>query len=271
MSEKPAPSNGDGLFVKVPIEILARKDLTPAAKLVLAVVADRIGENGRAWPGIRRLGEDCGLGRNAALRSIQELEAVELLIVEHVEGNPARRTNTYRLSTTYPIQERTRSRDVPETDVGRTRNGTGYVPETGTEPDQENQIKRTRSRRARGATVPSPEVEAIYAAYPRKVGRPKALEGIAKAIERIRAKGNPDPAAWLLGRTKLFASSPAGDAGRFTPHPTTWFNQERYDDDEQEWHRNGERSGTSGGPARIDATPGKYARVAQKIGSGGSR
>ena len=87
-------------------------------------------------------------------------------------------------------------------------------------------------------------IEAIYQAYPRKVAKAEALKAIGKAAARV--KGRPetqgDPAAWLLGRVVAFAESPAGKAGTFTPHPATWFNKGRYDDDQAEWQRTEDNS-----------------------------
>ena len=67
----------------------------------------------------------------------------------------------------------------------------------------------------------------IYEAFPLKVGKPKALAAIRKAMEEV-------PASRLLELTKTFAASrPSGTP--FTPHPTTWFNQKRYEDDPATW------------------------------------
>lgn len=67
--------------------------------------------------------------------------------------------------------------------------------------------------------------EEFWTAYPRKVGKPKA----SASWERL-------PAA---DRDKAIASIPAHaaspqwvkDAGQFIPHPATWLNQRRFDDD----------------------------------------
>jgi len=77
----------------------------------------------------------------------------------------------------------------------------------------------------------------IYNAYPRKVARETALKSIAAAIARIAAEPDapPDIGAWLLQRTRLFAQSDKGNAGEYTPHPSTWFNAGRYHDDETTW------------------------------------
>jgi hypothetical protein len=73
------------------------------------------------------------------------------------------------------------------------------------------------------------QAEEIYAAYPRKVGKPVALRAIVKAFEQI------EPAK-LLEVTKQFATARNGDV-EFCPHPATWFNQERWNDDPATWLR----------------------------------
>jgi hypothetical protein len=67
----------------------------------------------------------------------------------------------------------------------------------------------------------------IYEAYPRKAGRPKALTAILKALVGLRGTMTPDQ---LLAATQAFAKSRIGEDQQYTPHPTTWFNQERWAD-----------------------------------------
>jgi len=88
------PPTADG-YVRVPTAILNRRDLTPADKLVFAVVADRIGENGRCWPGVRRLAADCGLGTGTAAAAVKRLEAAGLI---HREPGRGQGTTNYRLA-----------------------------------------------------------------------------------------------------------------------------------------------------------------------------
>ena len=52
----------NGKFYKLPQDLAARTDLTPSAKLVYAVIADRIGANGKCWPGERSISRDAGMG-----------------------------------------------------------------------------------------------------------------------------------------------------------------------------------------------------------------
>ena len=81
----------------------------------------------------------------------------------------------------------------------------------------------------------STQAEEIYAAYPRKVGKPAALRAIQRALKT-------HPAEFLLARTKLFAATYNGPA-HFIPHPATWFNEARFNDDPETWRRPGAANG----------------------------
>lgn len=76
--------------------------------------------------------------------------------------------------------------------------------------------------------------ESIYEAYPLKVGRPKAMRAILAAIRDTGI----DPEE-LLQRTRQYATirkhrkPKEGEAK--TCHPTTWFNQHRFNDDPSTW------------------------------------
>ena len=82
-----------------------------------------------------------------------------------------------------------------------------------------------------GETKPDLEAQAaeVYAAYPLKVGKPAALRAIRSAIQ----KHGFEP---VKAATEAYAAVRAGDKA-YLPHPATWFNQERYNDDPATWHR----------------------------------
>jgi hypothetical protein len=108
--------------------------------------------------------------------------------------------------------------------------------------------------------VISPE-EAIYQAYPRKEGHAVAIRAIEKAVKKLvdgtteskRPRMSKREAQKLLsGVVEVYARSPAGQnpERKFIPHPSTWFNGERWDDDQEEWQHTGATNGTSN---RMDA------------------
>ena len=94
-------------------------------------------------------------------------------------------------------------------------------------PDITNRAKRITKK----------QIEGIYQAYPKHIGKRAALKAIKTALDRIGKRKPPpdDPVAWLLERVQVFAASPKGSDGKFTPYPATWFNQDRFDDDPKEW------------------------------------
>jgi len=89
---------GDGVtekFYKLPADLAARTDLTPGEKVVWAVLANRIGDNGFCWPGVRLLADDTGLTVNGILKCLRSLERKHLLRIEH-QGSG--KVNHYRLA-----------------------------------------------------------------------------------------------------------------------------------------------------------------------------
>jgi hypothetical protein len=87
----------------------------------------------------------------------------------------------------------------------------------------------------------SESFEQWYAIYPRKVSKEDAAAAFGRALTKIvqrRGMTNEEALDWLCGVTSVFSKSTAGNSGTFTPHPASWLNQGRYDDDQAEWARN---------------------------------
>jgi hypothetical protein len=83
-------------------------------------------------------------------------------------------------------------------------------------------------RTLRKTAIPQSVLEEIYRAYPKRVGKEAALRAIKKSLGRI---GPTKDAEWLLGKTRAYALQIQGQEERFIPHPATWFNDGRYDDE----------------------------------------
>jgi hypothetical protein len=94
--------------------------------------------------------------------------------------------------------------------------------------------------------------------YPRKEAKGKALEAWKKAGKRLVGSGmsRPGAVAHLLDRVQAYASSPRAtqsDPSKI-PHPATWLNQGRYDDDPQTWQTPLTDRGVVAGSAAKDDT-----------------
>jgi hypothetical protein len=84
----------------------------------------------------------------------------------------------------------------------------------------------------RSAKVPSensPDVDAIYRAYPKRVAPRAAKKAIVAALKRLAPEKTGD---WLLGRVQRYAQTCQGKDKQFIPFPATWFNGGQYDDED---------------------------------------
>lgn len=116
------------------------------------------------------------------------------------------------------------------------------------EKSEKMQMIRRSSDEEREVLLTSDFAVSIYNDYPRKVGRAKALAAIRNAIKRFQKQekcSEIDAAQVIHSRVIEFAKSPAGKRGQYTPHPATWFNQDRYLDDPKEWYVTEEANGNN--------------------------
>jgi len=87
--------NSTWLFYKLPKDIAGRRDLPASAKIVLAVLIDRIGPNACCWPGIRCLAKDSGLSQHAVINALRKLQAGRLV---QIERRSTGQSNRYRVA-----------------------------------------------------------------------------------------------------------------------------------------------------------------------------
>ena len=224
---------------------LADPQLSTPQKLVVAVaVASANGKSAECFPAYSRLQEQLGVGRSTISSALRVAEGVYLERAG-VGRNGATR---YRVITTNGTENASQSLGP---DRGpQSRSGTHPVPSvdlasppaghirTGLSSVNSNESKK-RSKHRRFDDV---AIESIYDAYPRKVAKRNAIKSISLSLTRISKRGEPNPVEWLLNRVRKYAQSRAGEDSKFTPHPATWFNQERYEDEPTEWHHNGSRA-----------------------------
>jgi hypothetical protein len=74
----------------------------------------------------------------------------------------------------------------------------------------------------------------IYRAYPRKVARGAALKAISKALQTVSFEELLE-AVEAYCRSRVDENGQFRDDRKYTPHPSTWFNQQRWADDREEW------------------------------------
>lgn len=95
------------------------------------------------------------------------------------------------------------------------------------------------------------EFNAWYDLYPRQVDKGRAQTAFNKAVGAIAKERKielSEAIAWLMLATEAYAKSPAGNRGQYTPHPSTWLNNKRYDDNTAEWSKPSASAGVTYDP-----------------------
>jgi hypothetical protein len=110
--------------------------------------------------------------------------------------------------------------DVPP--VSRDMSRDSHAPNSdGHDVDVEGEVEKNTSSRKRD----EPEgFAAFWMAYPRKIGKGAAVKAYAKALKDATP-------AQLLAAASEFARERAGQDEKFTPHPSTWLNAQRWEDE----------------------------------------
>lgn len=83
-------------------------------------------------------------------------------------------------------------------------------------------------------------IDKIYDAYPRKVDKNRAKGAIAKAIARIKKEGGQQSdllqhTIRYAGVLKRYGINSRHEKWKLVPHPSTFYNQDRYSLEESEW------------------------------------
>lgn len=203
--------------------------------ILMLALADLCTDGGYCFASRKSLAKRCRCSERHVQRMLQGLiDAEEIELVQ--EGGGRGKAPVYllaRYSEGGVLTSFERETSAPERETSATK-------KVDMPPSQSvSQRNRNNSTNAFGDDVVN-----IYEAYPLKKGKPSAMRAIQKALKTIDA-------ATLLERTKAFAEARQGDLA-FCPHPATWFNDERYNDDPATWRRATDKK--SGGRSAINAS-----------------
>lgn len=214
--------------------------------LVLLAIADFADECGCAFPSSETLAAMSRQTERNLRKSLIRLKTIGCLDVDY---NASRyRTNVYKIlypeiedrigvrggGLKDPLSNRQPVPRDPRSVISVIDQGTGIV-RTGVQgqgdllmqdpdqvPDPSVLVQVNQYLNVNGAA------EQLYTLYPRKASKPEALRAIKKALKTI-------PYQELRDKTVAYAKARESEDPSFTPHPSTWFNQERYNDDPSTW------------------------------------
>lgn len=118
----------------------------------------------------------------------------------------------------------------------------GKLPEVSPEVSASRQLSSHKNKK-KSASLSSDDArfDAWWGIYPRRVGKKQAHKAFAAALREVDFET-------LMAATHAFAASDKA-RGDFCPHPTTWLNQGRWDDDPATWQDHG------GNGQQVSSTP----------------
>ena len=186
--------------------MLCEKVSTPSAKLLLITLASYTDVDGVCFPSITTLSQVTGLNRATIIRGINTLVA---------EGHIVRLGNEHK-STTYGFT-------LIMEDIMEGENSRILRPEV----DSNNIISlssKSKNTSGRNLRPSDPMFYVFWQAYPRRVGKGHARQAFEKA-KRFASVHE------IIEGAKKFAVHVADREPQYIPHPTTWLNGERWEDD----------------------------------------
>lgn len=222
------------------------------------------GEHDSCWMSTRQLSDLSGVSLGQISKSKDNLVAVGLISVDERESADGPPRDEITVCDVWEKNRFSCSQGdqlaVSCSPHDQSRSPGDQLRSPGDQPiirKKKNPLRRTHEEEQRLIAA----CESIYQAYPRKVGKQDAIRAIEKTIVGLldskRFEDEAEASAWLLTRVETFSKSPAGQAGEYTPHPATWFNKGRFDDDDSEWQRKNVMHGSS----RADDPRGNAAAV----------
>lgn len=171
-----------------------------------------------------------GLTVRQIANRIKELESVGLISVYQVDGKSYMQMINVVKRLRGDVEKNVFCPAPDVTTTGRRRaddvTTTGRQPNPVTDTTQPNPTQE----RAADAASASASFDSFWQAYPRKVAKQAAAKAFASAIKKTDA-------AKIIQAAEAFAKSDTGMSGEFCPHPATWLNAGRWDDDPKEWRR----------------------------------
>ncbi len=170
-------------------------------------------------------------GKESIQSAMQELKEHGYAVLENEIGEDGKLVGKFWHIHESPVEGKTPQRGKPAK-VKPAASNTHTESNTDRKVTQtcEFDLKEDQEPEKKTKAKESAQAEEIYQAYPRKVGKPKALAAIKKALKEIEA-------AELLAIVEAYTEAIDGTEARFIPHPARWFNEQRYGDDPSEWNK----------------------------------
>jgi hypothetical protein len=211
--------------------VLDRSEAKGTARTLMLILADHLNQSTRRCdPSVATLARECNTSHRTIPRLLAQLKAAGEIEIH--AGGGRNHCNSYTITLAEnPDTTVTLSAGNPDNRVSVS------TPETLTPVSAFNgesltiQVRNTdthvtqtiRNQKNISHSADDPDFTAFWSAYPRKVAKPAALKA-------WRSAKNRPPLADLLAALDRHKGSEQWQTARFIPHPATWLNGQRWDD-----------------------------------------
>ncbi|MEJ5903812.1 helix-turn-helix domain-containing protein [Pseudomonas kermanshahensis] len=213
------------MSMELMVKAMKTKVGNPLRKLVLIKLADNANDMGECWPSYQHIADQCEIGRSTVKVHIRELEKSGLLRREFRRKGELNQSNVFHLDL--------EGRAAPALGGGAGDNppgagdnpggGAGAAPRTSHSSEPVKEPVKPKVADAPDSVA----FDRFWAIYPRKVGKSAAEKAWAKIkvtidlFDRMAAS----LAAWAV------STDWTKDGGQYIPHPSTWLNGKRWEDE----------------------------------------
>jgi hypothetical protein len=211
--------------------VLDRSKAKGSARLLLVILAEHLNEKTRRCdPSVATLAREANTTPRTVARLLAELKVDGE--IEIATGGGRNHCNAYTIrAAENPDSDDIVSDENPDT-RDRVSSSETLTPVTGFDGETltnqvrnpDNVVRRTiRNQKDISHAGEDSDFTAFWSAYPRKVAKPAALKAWRSAKDRPSL-------ADLLAALDRHKGSEQWQAARFIPHPATWINGQRWDD-----------------------------------------
>ena len=192
----------------IPMESLSDRDFR-----VLAALISFFDIYGETFISNEKLADICGKSLSAIKRSLHDLNK-NGFIRTRVERKGKLITRRY-ISETALLEKLRKESKSPKMDEGKSKNAIEVKPKNGLE--NKSSINKTKEY--------SSAFNEFWVAYPRKINKKKAWASFQKIEPKLYST------IMHAISQQIKTDQWTKDGGKFIPHPTTWLNGERWDDE----------------------------------------
>jgi len=202
----------DSNFTQVPNALIRDVDIKASAKLLLIYL---LSHKAGYFILDQQIIRETGLGRHALRSARSELEELGFIELAR-EKREDNSLGAYR----YELRD-------PRGYFSPDGNSPGENSPDGNSPDENRPRNRTlisNNTKSKKTKEVENQFAEFWSIYPRKVGKQKALSAFEKAVDTVGLDT-------VMNGARRLATDPNLPSEQWIPHPTTWLNEGRWDDD----------------------------------------